>query len=208
MAGVRKKYLKIFGFFVVTFIVGAGLASLSVALGSPVGAIGALALVGWAIFARRRWQALRELDGSEPGAPERVVWHRFAGCIVVWGHMMFGLLNPQYDLHVGSGNYLAIDNWTLIFGALISAWLFRGDGQERDERDDRIDAIATKWGYGSLIVLLLMTLSFIGFREGNNGPGLNDFFIANLLMSLIILSAVVRQGTQLFAYVRESEPLP
>ena len=207
MAGDRKNYLKILGFFVVTFIIGAVLASLSVAIGAPVGGIGALALVGWAIFARQRWQALRQLDGSEPGAPERVVWHRFAGCIGVWGHMVFGLLNPQYDLHVGSGNYLAIDNWTLIFGVLISAWLFRGDGQERDERDDRIDAVATRWGYGSLIVLLLMTLSFIGFRAGNSGAGLNDFFIANLLMSLIILSAVVRQGTQLLAYARDSEPL-
>lgn len=207
MARDTKNYCKIFGFFVVTFLIGAGLASITVAISEPVGGIGALVLVGWAIFARQRWQMLRQLDGSEPGAPERVVWHRFAGFTVVWGHMVFGLFNPQYDLHVGSGNYLAVDNWTLILGVLISAWLFRGDGEERDERDDRIDAVATRWGYLSLIGLLLMTLSFIGFQPGGNEAGLNDFFIANLLMSLIILSAVVRQCAQLWGYACDGELL-
>jgi hypothetical protein len=200
-------HLKIVGFFVVMLALGATLAWLGIALDAPVGGLGAFALVGWAILARRRWQALHQRDGSEPGAPERMVWQRFAGCILIWGHMVFALLNPQYDLHLGSGNYLAIDNWTLILGVLASALLFRGDDHIRDERDDRIDAIATRWGYGSLIFFLLILLSFIGFQPGSDRGGINDFFLANLMMSLIILSAIVRQARQLFGYARDHELL-
>lgn len=207
MASVKKSYLKIVGFFVVAFALGATLAWASIVLRAPVGGIGAIALVGWAILARRRWHALRQRDGSEPGAPERVVWQRFSGCVAIWGHMVFSLLNPQYDLHVGSGNYLAIDNWTLILGVIIGAALFRGDGHIRDERDDRIDAVAMRWGYRSLIAILLIMLFYIGFRPGSDRSGIEDFFLANLIMSLIILSVVVRQGVQLFGYAHDNELL-
>lgn len=206
MMTIKKSYLKIVGFFGVVFALGVALGWIGVGLDAPVGGIGALALAGWALIARRRWHAIRERDGSEPGAPERVVWHRFSGFVVVWAHMVFALLNPQYDLHLGSGNYLAIDNWTLILGVLISAALFRDDGNIRDERDDRIDAVATLWGYRSLVAVLLVALSYIGFRPGSNQAGIDDFFIANLMMSLIILSAVVRQAAQLFGYARDREP--
>lgn len=207
MLTIKKSYLPIIGFFVVASVLGASLAWIGVVARAPVGGIGAVALVGWAILARQRWQKLLELNGSEPSAPERLVWHRFSGCLVIWGHMVFALLNPQYDLHVGSGNYLAIDNWTLIFGVLIGAALFRGDAKIRDERDDRIDAVATSWGYGSLIAVLLIALFYIGFRPDSDQAGIDDFFIANLMMSLIFLSAVVRQAVQLFGYARDREPI-
>jgi hypothetical protein len=207
MMSLGKSQLKIATFFVVMLGLGIALAWLGTVLRAPVGALGALALVGWAVLARRRWQTLLELDGSEPGAPEQIVWQRFSGSTLIWGHMVFALFNPQYDLHVGSGNFLAIDNWTLILGLLISAALFRGDGHIRDERDDRIDAVATRWAYGSLIVILLILLVFIGFRPGSGRDGIDDFFLANLLMSLIIVSAIVRQAVQLLSYARDTEML-
>lgn len=203
----KISYIKIVGFCAATVFLGAALAWIGVVLHAPVGGIGALALVGWAILARRRWRGLQQIDGSEPGGPEQVVWHRYSGCVLVWGHMAFALLNPQYDLHVGYGNYLALDNWTLILGVLVSASLFRGDGHIRDERDDRIEAVATRWGYLTLIAILLIMLSYIGFRPGGDRGGINDFFLANLIMSLIILSAIVRQAVQLFGYARDDEML-
>ncbi len=207
MLNIERSYLPIAAFFVATSVLGASLAWIGLNVRAPVGGIGAVALVAWAILARQHWLKLRRQNGSEPGAPERVVWHRFSGCAVIWGHMVFALLNPQYDLHVGSGNYLAIDNWTLILGVLISAALFRGDGDIRDERDDLIDAVATRWGYGSLIAFLLIASFFIGFRPGSGKDGINDFVLANWIMSFIILSAVVRQAAQLFGYARDREPL-
>jgi len=197
--------LKIIGFLVIALALGAGLAWLDIATGRAVGGIGALALVAWAILARRRWRALQDRDGSEPGAPERVVWQRFAGHALLCGHLGFTLLNPQYDLHVGSGNYLAIDNWTLILGLMLSALVFRADRNERDERDDRIDARATRWGYGALIGFLIVLLLYMGFAPRNMQTALTHFLLANLLIELIIASAVVRQAMQLFGYSRDRE---
>ena len=191
---------KVIGFLLVAISVGAGIARVGVGTNCALGWVGALALIAWALLARRRWQVLRERDGSEPGAPERVVWHRFAGHSLVFGHMAFGFFNPQYDLHVGSGNYLAVDNWTLILGVVISAMLFRADSQERDERDDRIDAFATRWGYRSLIGLLVILLSFIGFLPPDLQFTFTHFVIGNLMVGAIILSLVARQATQLCQY--------
>jgi hypothetical protein len=204
---IRNSYLKIISFSIIAFLFGAGLAWLCVILSAPVGAIGVAALVGWAILARRRWHSMRKRDGSEPGGPERIVWHRFAGCVLILGHMAYTSLNPQYDLHVGSGNFLAVDNWTLILGMMLSALMFRGDNRIRDERDDRIEAVATRWGYGSLILFLLIMLFAIGFRPVGMRGGINDFYLANLLMGLIILSVIVRQISQLFGYARDNEVL-
>lgn len=203
MIANHYNFLKVIGFLLATISVGAGIAFVGVETSCAVGGVGALALIGWALLARRRWQVLRERDGSEPGAPERVVWHRFAGHSLVFGHMAFGFFNPQYDLHVGSGNYLAVDNWTLILGVVISAMLFRADSQERDERDDRIDAFATRWGYRSLIGLLVILLTFIGFLPSDLQLTFTHFVVGNLMVGVIILSLIVRQAVQLFQYARD-----
>jgi hypothetical protein len=195
-------FLKVTGFLLTSIGVGAVIAWIGVRTGYALGWIGALALIGWALLARRRWQVLYEREGSEPGAPERVVWQRLAGYSLIFGHMAFGYVNPQYDLHVGAGNYLAIDNWTLIIGMSASAMLFRADSQERDERDDRIDAFATRWGYRSLIGLLVILLTFIGFLPRNLQSVFNHFVVGNLMVGAIILSLIVRQAMQLFQYAR------
>ena len=208
-AMVTKYYnfLKVIGFLLAAISFGVGIACVGVGTHWALGWVGALALIGWALLTRRRWQGLRERDGSEPGAPERIVWHRFAGYSMIFGHMAFGYFNPQYDLHVGSGNYLAIDNWTLILGVIISAMLFRADSQERDERDDRIDAFATRWGYRSLIGLLVILLTFIGFIPPDLQLIFTHFVVGNLIVGTILLSLVVRQAIQLFQYARDGVEL-
>lgn len=207
MVANHYNFLKVIGFLLAAISGGAGIARVGVETSCALGWVGALALIGWAFLARRRWQVLRERYGSEPGAPERVVWHRFAGHSLVFGHMAFGFFNPQYDLHVGSGNYLAIDNWTLILGVVISAMLFRADLQERDERDDQIDAFATRWGYRSLIGLLVILLTFIGFVPPSLQLTFTHFLVGNLMVGAIILSLIVRQAMQLFRYARDGVEL-
>ena len=204
MRTVHSNFRKIIGFLLCAVSIGVALAWVGIATGLALGWIGALVMIGWAILVRRHWLLLRDRDGSEPGAPERVVWQRFSGYSMVAGHMTFSVLNPQYDLHVGSGNYLAIDNWTLILGVVISAMLFRADSYERDERDDRIDALATLWGYRSLIGLMVALLTFVGFMPPDSHPLLGHFPLANLMVGTILLSLIVRQATQLLLYAGDS----
>jgi hypothetical protein len=168
-----------------------------------LGWIGAFALVGWAIAARRRWQSLQKQDGSEPGAPERIVWQRLASYSVIAGHMTFALANPQYDLHVGSGNYLAVDNWTLILGMMVSAVLFRADRHDRDERDDRIDAVATRWRYRSLVGMLIPILLVVGFWAPEAEPVFANFFAAHIIIAAILASLLIGQVMQLLHYARD-----
>lgn len=208
MTANHSNFLKVIGFLLTSIGLGAVIAWIGVETGYPLGWIGAFALIGWALLARRHWQVLHDRDGSEPGAPERVVWQRLAGYSAVFGHMAFSFLNPQYDLHVGSGNYLAIDNWTLVLGMAASATLFRADSQERDERDDRISAFATLWGFRSLIGLLVVFLTCIGFLPPDLQSIFNHFVVGNLLVGTIVLSLIVRQAVQLFLYARDRmEPL-
>jgi hypothetical protein len=200
MIGIRGSLLKVAGFLLASTGLGLAIAWTGFGAGYPLGWIGALALIGWALLARRRWRMLYERYGSEPGAPERVAWQRLSGYALIFGHMAFGFFNPQIDLHVGSNNYLAIDNWSLILGVLASAILFRADNQERDERDDRISARATLWGYRSLIGLLIILLTFVGFLPPDLQQIFNHFVVGNLMVGTIILSMVVRQAVQLLLY--------
>lgn len=198
-----RNSFKIIAFLLALTGLGAVIAWQGHAAGFPLGWVGALALIGWAFLARRHWNRLYQRDGSEPGAPERTSWQRLAGYSLIFGHMAFGYCNPQIDLHVGAGNYLAIDNWTLIFGSVVSALMFRADSQERDERDDRISAVATLAGYRSLIGLLIVLLLFVGFMPGGLQPAFNHFIIGNLMVGTIVLSLIVGQAVHLFRYAAD-----
>ncbi len=195
--------LKITGFLLTSLAVGALLALAGMVVHVPLGGLGAAALVAWAILARRRWERLKASDGSDPGAPERMVWQRLAGTAMVLAHLTTTLLNPAVDLHLGQGNYLAIDNWTLILGTLISAFVFRADRHERDERDDRIDARGTRWGYGVLIALLVALLLYMGFAPRTWQTALTHWLLANALIAVIMASFVARQCVQLIGYIRD-----
>ncbi len=200
----HSRLIKVIGFLLASIGFGALLAWAGLVTGCAVGWIGALTLIGWALLARRHWQTLYERNGTEPGAPERVTWQRLAGYSLIFGHMAFSYFNPQIDLHVGSGNYLAIDNWALILGLVVSAMLFRADRRERDERDDQISALATLWGYRSLIVLLVILLTFIGYLPPDLQSIFNHFVIGNLMVGTILLSLITRQAVELLLYARDS----
>jgi hypothetical protein len=196
---------------IAVLLLGLGLGALFTAPGIawPVrpGWIGAAILVAAALAARAYWRRRRDRVGDEPGAPEREVWQGMAGAAMVAGQMVGGLAQPGLDLHVGQGNTLALDNWTILAGAVIGWFILRNREAERDERDRAIAAGGTRVGYVGLILMLVALSLFLGFAPGPYRPPLDDFALANILSALIVLSYLARQTARLVAYWRDVRPL-
>jgi len=172
-------------FLVMALGAGAGLAVASLLLGVPTGWIGGVALIGWAIAARRRWSVLEAYE-REPGAPERILWLRLAGVAVILGHSAGALFLVGDDLHVGRGNTLAIDNWTLLVAVPITALLFRRDKGETDERHAPIVARGVRAAYAFLIATLIPLAFYLAFAPRPvQAP---RFVIAQFLIELLLAS--------------------
>src|SRR5262245_33025141 len=93
---------------------GAALAVAGLTWQVPIGWIGALGLVGWALYARSRWLNLEDTTGLEPSAPERMLWLRLSGTALVLGQIATAIALVGNNLRVGYGNTLASDSWTLV----------------------------------------------------------------------------------------------
>lgn len=197
--------LKPFIFIAVAAVAGAVLAILSVRLHVSTGWIGGLALIVWAVRSRKKWAHARTQTGLEPSGPEQVLRLRAGGTALLLGHLLATLAHPELDLHVGQGNSLAIDSWIMIAALLIAGLLFRQDATVRDERDDAITARGTKSGYLSLIGMLILLLSLLGFLPAQILEGLNYFTLANILVAIILLSITVKYTIQLIGYSQDTE---
>jgi hypothetical protein len=198
---------RIIGFLAVALGLGAVLALVSVNAAITTGWIGAVALIGWALLARSRWERQRATTGAEPGGPERVIWHRFAGTGILLGHL-FAALSTGLDLHVGSGNSLAIDSWTILGSMMVSALVFNGDARERDERDRAIAARGLRAGYAALIVQLILLLLYLGFTPPNLRVVLTHWVLTNLLIGLIVSSILIMYLVQLSGYAADGSVSP
>jgi hypothetical protein len=197
---------RIIGFLAAVLGLGGALASASVQWGISTGWIGAVALIGWAVLARRRWERLKTMTGAEPGGPERVIWHRFAGAGILFGHLV-AALSSGVDLHVGSGNSLAIDSWTILGAMILSALVFRGDARERDERDLAIAARGTRAGYVALILQLIILLFYLGFAPPDLRQALTHWVLTNFLIGLIVASVLVMHLVALSGYAADGRAL-
>lgn len=184
---------------------GAALAFLSLTLNVPTGWIGGLALIIWAISARKNWMRVETETGLEPSGPERVLRLRSIGTALLLGHLVAGLSQPAIDLHVGQGNSLAIDSWTMFGAVIIAGVLFRHDENLRDERDEAITAKGTKIGYYSLIGLLVILLTLLGFLPEKILAELSYFSLANSLVAIILLSITIKYSVQLMGYAKDTE---
>jgi hypothetical protein len=196
--------LKVIGFSVTALALGWGLAWTSINFSFSTGWVGAAILLGWAIAARLRWERLKE-HGEDPSGPERVVWHRLASSAMGAGHMLTSLAHPRIDLHVGSGNSLATDSWTILAAIVVSAFVFHGGDQKPDERDRGFAATGLRVSYAALIFQLLVLLFFLGFAPPDLRAPFSHFFIANLLIALIVISALAQYFAQLIAYARDAQ---
>lgn len=195
--------LKVIGFSATALALGWALAWTSINFSFSTGWVGAVVLLSWAIAARWRWERLKR-RGADPSGPERVVWHRLASSAMGAGHMLTALAHPRIDLHVGSGNSLATDSWTILAAIVVSAFVFHGGDQRPDERDRGFAAVGLQVSYTALIVQLLVLGFFLGFAPPELRAPFSHFFIANLLIALIVISALAQYFAQLIAYARDA----
>lgn len=193
-----------------------GVLAISLALGAflawplfawPVrpGWIGAGALLLAAVAVRRHWDVRRRTAGDDPGARERQSWHAMAAFGVLSGHLIAALMQ-RVDLHVGQGNTLALDNWTLLAAAAVGWIIVRAPRMERDERDQEMAARGAHVGHATLTGLLILLLLTLGFGPRALVDHLQPFVLGNVLVVLILLAALARHVTQLIGYWAASRP--
>ena len=128
-----------------------------------------------------------------------------ASLAVVASHLCVSLLSGL-DLHVGSGNTLALDNWLLILGAAAGWLILRPRSMDRDERDAAMANRGARTGYGVLITLLVGLLMTLGFAPVVVTERLGPFVLGNLLVVLILTSGVTAFLAQLVGYWAASRP--
>jgi hypothetical protein len=196
---------RIFGVLAISLAFGAFLAWPLFAWPVRPGWIGAAVLLLAAVAVRRHWDARRLAAGDDPGARERQSWHLMAAFGVLCGHMIAALLQ-QVDLHVGRGNTLALDNWTLLAAAAIGWVIVRAPRMEKDERDREMVARGAYVGHATLTALLIFLLLTLGFAPPPVLERLPPFVLGNLLVVLLLLAALAKHVTQLVGYWAAARP--
>ena len=196
---------RIIGVLAISLVFGAFLAWPLFAWPVRPGWIGAAVLLLVAVAVRRHWDSRRLMAGDDPGARERQSWHLMAAYGVLCGHMIAALMQ-QVDLHVGRGNTLALDNWTLLAAAAIGWVIVRAPRMEKDERDREMAARGAHVGYATLTVLLVVLLFTLGFAPPPVLERLPPFVLGNLLVVLLLLAALAKHMTQLVGYWAAARP--
>ncbi|WP_354323869.1 hypothetical protein [Porphyrobacter sp. MBR-155] len=169
-----------------------------------MGWIGALALVTWTAWAWRRWATLEKTTGLEPGAPERNVRFYAVGTALLFGHLIATLAYPDIDFHVGHGNYLAIDSWTILATMIVVSFAVSKAGNIRDERDETIIARGTKAGFVSLIAGLVIFSFVMAFFPPVQGKSLTLFMAGNIQIAIVVASLLIKYATQLIEYAKDT----
>lgn len=190
---------RIFGVLAVSLAFGAILAWPLFAWPVRPGWIGAAVLLLVAVGVRRHWDARGRMAGDDPGARERQSWHALAALGVLSGHLIAALMQ-EVDLHVGRGNTLALDNWTLLAAAAIGWLIVRAPRMVKDERDREIAGRGAHVGYAALTALLVVLLLTLGFAPPPVVERLQPFVLGNVLVVLILLAALAKHATQLLGY--------
>ncbi|MEP5527707.1 MAG: hypothetical protein ABJP90_14955 [Paracoccaceae bacterium] len=155
-------------------------------------------------MARRRWKVLEKTTGLEPGAPERTLRFFAVGTALLFGHLVATLTYPGIDIHVGKGNYLAIDSWTMMAAMIVASFVVRRAGDIRDERDEKIIACGNQAGFFSLIVGALMFSFVLGFLPPIQGKSLTLFMAGNILIAIIVASLLIKYAVQLLEYAKDT----
>jgi hypothetical protein len=181
---------------------GAALALVGIRTGAAVGWVGAVALLGWILWLRLRWSQSRQA----PDAPERPLWLRAAGLGLVLGHLSTILMHPRIDLHIGAGNALAFDSWTLTAALLIALVMFRKDARISDERHRQVVAHGIRAAYVTLVALVVILSLVLGFAPPYALGAFDLFDLANVLVALVLAAYLVQQLVQLTLYRKDREP--
>ena len=197
--------IRIFGVLAISLGFGVFLAWPVFAWPVRPGWIGAAVLLLAAVAVRRYWNARRLAAGDDPGARERESWHSMAAFGLLSGHLTAALLQGV-DLHVGQGNTLALDNWTLLAAAVVGWVIVRPPRMEKDERDREMAARGAHVGHAILTVLLIVLSLTLGFAPPPVLERLSPFVLGNLLLVLIMLGGLAKHATQLVGYWAAARP--
>lgn len=198
--------IKIMVITAASLVIGFVLALRLIDLPVRVGYLGFALMVVAAWAARAHWERRRARVGDEPGAPERVVWHGLASTAVVAGHLIGILIQPNFDMHGAAGHALAVDNWMLIAGAVVSYFVLHNPETKRDERDMAIAARASSFGYRTLVCLLVAVLLTLGFASKQWLAPFTHQLLAHVLIVVITLASMAQFAAQLFGYWQDSRP--
>ena len=171
-----------------------------------VGYLGFAVMLASAWAARVHWDRRRERVGDEPGAPEREVWHCMAANAVVGGHLLGVLVQPGFDMHSVAGHAHAVDNWTLIGGAVASYFVLHNSGVKQDERDRAIAARAANAGYWALVAMIVVLLLILGFAPRHILAPLTHQVLAHVLIEILVAATLVQSAVQLIGYRRDALP--
>lgn len=169
------------------------------------GWVGGGLLITSAALARWHWNRRQVETGDEPGPYERLAWHTMVSVAVLASHLIASLATGL-DIHVGQGNSLATDNWTLVVGAAIGWVLMRPKSMQRDERDKEMAARGAHAGFRTLAGLLIALLLTLGFAPVVVTETLTPFVIGNLLVVVILLGILAGCLTRLIGYWNAARP--
>ena len=197
--------IKILAVTIVSLAIGVVLALRLIDLPVRVGYLGFALMIAAAWAARTRW-AHRARVADEPGARERLAWHALASTAVVVGHLIGILIQPNFDMHGTVGHALAVDNWMLIAGAVVSYFVLHDPKNERDERDAAIAARASSFGYATLVCLLIAVLLSLGFAPRQWLAPFTHQLLAHVLIVVIALASLAQCAAQLFGYWQDYLP--
>jgi hypothetical protein len=164
------------------------------------GYLGVALMLVSALAVRRHWGRL-DAD-AEPGSPERELWHCLATTALIGGHLVasLALAGPAMVLHSVRVHAMAIDNWTLVLGAVLSFRIARDPEPRSDERDTQFAARAVRIAYGTLIAEICVAIVILGFGAELGLPAFSQPLIAHALIVGLMGASVVRCAVHLALY--------
>lgn len=171
------------------------------------GLLGLALMLASALAVRRHWQKA-DAD-SEPGSPERELWHGLATTAFIAGHLLAGLwlAGPGMALHSVAVHARAVDSWTLVLGAILSFGIARDPEPRSDERDALFAARAARAGHAILVAELCVVILALGFGAELGLPDFSRPLIAHALIVCLMTASIARSAAQLALYERARRSL-
>jgi magnesium-transporting ATPase (P-type) len=164
------------------------------------GYIAAILMVGSAVWVKQYWRRRARDVGDEPNAAERNAWLWMVGTAMISGFVIAVLFQPGSEIHTATGDTGGYDSWLILGGIVIAYTILRNPDLRRDERDIAISNFGTKTGYYALIILLVIFLLSLGFAPHELMQRFTHWLIANVMVTLIMLSCLVQYVAQLMCY--------
>ena len=199
--------LKILTICIAALVFGALLSVNSSFLPIRPGYIGATLIIVIACWVKHYWRRQEVLEGDEPNAAERNAWLWMTGTALICGFVVAVLFHPGSEVHTTTGDTGGYDSWLILGGVLIAYTLLRDHKLQHDERDRAISSVGTKAGYYALIALLILFLFSLGFAPPHLMQRFTHWLIANILVTLIMLSSLAQYIAQLICYWRDARNL-